>query len=125
MAIGAVKLQLVTAKMPVTAEVASSSLVVPAILSKRVERISLLPTRVQKGAILHPFCTPFRQLEALSGAPVHDMEGLTLVQRSPVLMKIRERVRLPVQRASLVRSPACTRPRLNVMKNGAAILASL
>ena len=48
----------------VTAEVASSSLVVPAILSKRVERISLQPTRVQKGAFLHPFCTSFRQLEA-------------------------------------------------------------
>jgi hypothetical protein len=51
----------------VTAEVASSSLVVPAIHSKRVERISMKPTRVQKGAFLHPFCTPFRQLEPFSG----------------------------------------------------------
>jgi len=25
------------------------------------------PTRVQKGAFLHPFCTPFRQLELFSG----------------------------------------------------------
>src|SRR6516225_3174460 len=50
----------------VTAEVASSSLVVPAIHSKRVERISLQPSRVQTGAFLHPFCTPFRQLEAFS-----------------------------------------------------------
>ena len=37
-AIGAVKLQLVTAKTPVTAEVASSSLVVPAIHSKTLNR---------------------------------------------------------------------------------------
>ena len=51
----------------VTAEVASSSLVVPAIHFKRVERISMKPTRVQKGAFLHPFCTPFRQLELFSG----------------------------------------------------------
>jgi hypothetical protein len=54
-------------KCTVTAEVASSSLVVPAILSKRVALISLQPTRVQKGAFLHPFCTPFRQLEPFSG----------------------------------------------------------
>ncbi len=52
----------------VTAEVASSSLVVPAIHSKRVARISMKPTRVQKGAFLHPFCTPFPQLEPASGA---------------------------------------------------------
>ncbi|MCU1239313.1 MAG: hypothetical protein JWO71_39 [Candidatus Acidoferrum typicum] len=52
----------------VTAEVASSSLVVPAIHSKRVERSSLQPTRVQKGTFLHPFCTPFRQLEPFSRA---------------------------------------------------------
>ena len=51
---------------PVTAEAAGSSLVVPAIHSKRVERISLQPSRVQTGAFLHPFCTPFRQLEAFS-----------------------------------------------------------
>ena len=44
---------------PVTAEVASSSLVVPAILSKRVVPISLKPSRLQKGAVLHPFCTRF------------------------------------------------------------------
>ena len=69
MAIGAVKLQLVTVKMlPVTAEAAGSSPVVPAIHSKRVGRISLKPTRVQKGAFLHPFCTPFRRLEAFSRA---------------------------------------------------------
>src|SRR6266704_2963990 len=59
-AIGAVKLQPVTSgRWTVTAEVASSSLVVPAIHSKKVERSSLQPTRVQKGAFLHPFCIPF------------------------------------------------------------------
>jgi len=52
----------------VTAEVASSSLVVLAILSERVALISLQPTRVQKGAFLQPFCTPFPQLEPTSGA---------------------------------------------------------
>ena len=50
----------------VTAEVASSSLVVPAIHSKRVVPISLKPRRVQKGAILRPFCTPYCQLEPFS-----------------------------------------------------------
>jgi hypothetical protein len=58
---------LLLTRSSVTAEVASSSLVVPAIHSKRVERISMKPTRVQKGAFLHPFCTPFRQLEPFSG----------------------------------------------------------
>jgi hypothetical protein len=52
----------------VTAEAAGSSPVVPAIHSKRVVAISLKPTRVQKGAFLHPFCTHFRQLESLSHA---------------------------------------------------------
>jgi hypothetical protein len=52
--------------LTVTAEVASSSLVVPAIRSKRVAPISLKPNRVQKGAFLHPFCAPFRQLDAFS-----------------------------------------------------------
>jgi hypothetical protein len=68
----------------VTAEVASSSLVVPAIHSlfptahKAVERISLKPTRVLKGAFLHPFCTPFCQLEAFSHiAPIHDLAAYT------------------------------------------------
>jgi hypothetical protein len=55
------------ARPPVTAEVAGSSPVVPAIHSKRVVRISMKPTRVQKGAFLHPFCTSFRQLEPFSG----------------------------------------------------------
>ena len=69
MAIGAVKLQLVTSeRCTVKAEIASSSLVVPAILFKRVRRISLQPTRVQKGAFLHSFCNLFRQLEAFSRA---------------------------------------------------------
>ena len=43
-------------KVPVTAEVASSSLVVPAIHSKRVTPTSMKPTRVQKDTFLHPFC---------------------------------------------------------------------
>ena len=50
----------------VTAEVASSSLVVPAIHSKRVVPSSTKPTGVQKDTFLHPFCTPFRQLESFS-----------------------------------------------------------
>src|SRR5260370_39545573 len=40
----------------VTAEVASSSLVVPAILFKRVRRISLKPSRARKGHVSRPFC---------------------------------------------------------------------
>jgi len=43
----------------VTAEVASSSLVVPAIHSKRVERISLKPSRTQKGTFSCPYLCPF------------------------------------------------------------------
>jgi hypothetical protein len=43
----------------VTAEVASSSLVVPAIHSKRVERISLKPSRAQKGTFSCPYLCPF------------------------------------------------------------------
>src|SRR6266849_4975174 len=43
----------------VTAEVASSSLVVPAIHSKRVASISLKPTRTQKGTFSCPFSCPF------------------------------------------------------------------
>ena len=41
----------------------NTTIVVPAILSKRVALISLQPTRVQKDTFLHPFCTLFRQLE--------------------------------------------------------------
>src|SRR6202140_1711462 len=37
-------------------------------LTKRVALISLQPTRVQKDTFLHPFCTPFRQLEPFSRA---------------------------------------------------------
>jgi hypothetical protein len=48
------------AKGAVTAEVASSSLVVPAIVSKRLRLISLKPTRVQKGTFRCPFLHPFR-----------------------------------------------------------------
>src|SRR6266478_8864771 len=44
------------ARKAVTAEVASSSLVVPAILSKRVRRISLKPSRARKGHVSRPFC---------------------------------------------------------------------
>ena len=43
-------------KVPVTAEVASSSLVVPAIHSERVTQTSMKPTSVQKDTFLHPFC---------------------------------------------------------------------
>jgi hypothetical protein len=39
----------------VTAGAAGSSLVVPAIHFERVERISMKPMTVQKGAFLHPF----------------------------------------------------------------------
>ena len=53
MAIGAVKLQLVTAKtLPVTAEVASSSLVVPAIHSKPLRFSRAMGSWVQNGATL-------------------------------------------------------------------------
>src|SRR5258705_5669209 len=60
----------------VTAEAAGSSPVVPAIHSKRVARISMKPTRVQKGAFLHPFCTPFRQLEPFSGGRPSGFESI-------------------------------------------------
>ena len=60
----------------VTAEVASSSLVVPAIHSKRVEQISPKPMRVQKGAFLHPFCTSFRRLKPVTHALVQDSASL-------------------------------------------------
>src|SRR5260370_37296631 len=63
-------------RSPVAAEVASWCLVVPAILSKRVAPISLKPRRVQKGAILHPFCTPFRQLEPFSRARLSPVRPL-------------------------------------------------
>jgi len=66
MAIGAVKLQPVTSGRSVTAEVASSSLVVPAIPFQALALISVKPSGVQKGAVLHPFCTPFRELETFS-----------------------------------------------------------
>src|SRR6266566_2751685 len=46
-------------EVSVTAEVASSSLVVPAILSKRVRRLSLKPSRTQKGTFSCPLLCPF------------------------------------------------------------------
>src|SRR5216684_4772972 len=52
----------------VTAEVASSSLVVPAISFQRLASIPLKPKRVQKCAILHPFSTSYCQLEPFSAA---------------------------------------------------------
>jgi hypothetical protein len=56
-AIGAVKLQSVTSGFcSVTAEVASSSLVVPAILSKRVRPLLSKPSRARKGRVSRPFC---------------------------------------------------------------------
>ena len=61
-----------TYKSAVTAEVASSRLVVPAIHSKRVARISMKPTRVQKGAFLYPFSSiraVFRSTQERLGLP--------------------------------------------------------
>ena len=59
-AIGAVRFQSVTSEpSAVTAEVASSSLVVPAIHSKRVVALSLKPSRTQKGTFLCPFLCLF------------------------------------------------------------------
>jgi hypothetical protein len=60
-AIGAVKLQPVTSgRWTVTAEVASSSLVVPAIHShKRAKPISSKPTMTRKGRIWRPLCVLF------------------------------------------------------------------
>jgi len=49
--------------LSVTAEAAGSSPIVPAIHSRGFARISLKPTRAQKGAFLHPFCIPFRHWE--------------------------------------------------------------
>ena len=84
----------------VTAEVASSSLVVPAILFKGLNEFH---------------CTHFRQLEAFPGALLFMIwPHLCLGQRSLLLTQIRDWVRLPVQRASLARWPACRRPTLNV-----------
>ena len=56
-------------KVPVTAEVASSSLVVPAIHSKRVARISFKPLRAQKGRAARPFCALFPGYEAVASCP--------------------------------------------------------
>jgi hypothetical protein len=65
----------------VTAEVASSSLVVPAIHPKAVRRISLKPSRAQKGHVSRPFCALFRRptvsYPATSGAPSLSSEEKT------------------------------------------------
>jgi hypothetical protein len=54
--------------LPVTAEVASSSLVVPAILSKALAMVLTKPSRTQKGTFQCPFLCPFsvRALLAMS-----------------------------------------------------------
>ena len=54
----------------VTAEVASSSLVVPAIHSKRVARISFKPSTARKGRIPRPFYALFSSgYEAVASCP--------------------------------------------------------
>ena len=105
-AIGAVKLQPVTSgRWAVTAEVASSSLVVPAIHFKRVSRLSSQPTWVQKGAFLHPFCTSFSQLAPLSRAGLLGFHGERWGARF--------RIKNERQNCSL-RSVFCGRDRLRV-----------
>ena len=119
-AIGAVKLQPVTSgRWAVTAEVASSSLVVPAIHSKRVAPISLKPRRVQKGAILHPFSsirTVFHEL----GFHRFDHSYASSFQN-------RRRAQGPLlaRHALLARLPACKHPAWTVRRNAAATPASL
>src|SRR5882762_7318015 len=111
-AIGAVKLQLVTSeRWTVTAEVASSSLVVPAILSKALRRISLKPLGARKGRVSRPFC-------ALLGDP-----ELPIQQR--VLLHPHRKKRLatsppPALHASRALLPACKRPTLSGTTNAAA-----
>src|ERR1041384_2780867 len=61
----------------------------------------------------------------LTRAPLHDLVAVRLEQCSSFPTRTRDRVRLLVQRASLVKSPACRHPTLNGVKNDAAALASL
>jgi hypothetical protein len=64
-AVSAVKFLQVTSNChSVTAEVASSSLVVPAILSKARRRISLKPLGARKRRVSRPFCALFRRSRA-------------------------------------------------------------
>src|SRR5438034_8026012 len=111
-----VRYQSVTSALgAVTAEVASSSLVVPAILSKALRRISLKPLGARKGRVSRPFC-------ALLGDP-----ELPIQQR--VLLHPHRKKRLatsppPALHASRALLPACKRPRLSGTTNAAAAPAS-
>src|SRR6266478_3956424 len=99
----------------VTAEVASSSLVVPAILSKALRRISLKPLGARKGRVSRLSC-------ALLGDP-----ELPIQQR--VLLHPHRKKRLatsppPALHASRALLPACKRPTLRGTTNAAAAPAS-
>jgi len=97
-------------KVPVTAEVASSSLVVPAILSKRVVPITVKPRRVQKGAFLRPVCTLFRLLGPFHARDFRSLERSTL-RRLHLRQRRRPALGLQlVQRALPARSPGCKHP---------------
>jgi hypothetical protein len=103
-AISAVELQLVTSER-CHGKVASSRLVVPAIYFKRVSRLSPQPMWVQKGAFLHPFCTPFSQLAPLSRARLLGFHG----ERWGARFRIKNE-----RQNCCLRSVLCRRDRLRV-----------
>ena len=108
----------------VTAEAAGSSPVVPAIHSKRVERISQPATRVQKGAFLHPFCTPFLQLKPVSRLPLARFLR-AYISAVKWVSEVNTSSSTAACAACLAGEIACVySPRLNVTKNDAAVLAS-
>ena len=109
----------------VTAEVASSSLVVPAIHSKRVERISMKPTRVQKGAFLHPLLHPFSSIRAVVRcAAIQDLTAFTRVRSDSSQKRIPARALPPEPHVLRARSLACKHPTWIVTRNVATVPAS-
>ena len=85
----------------VTAEVASSSLVVPAIHSKAVRRISFKPLRTQKGHVSRPFCALFNE----QNFPIRQRVALHPYRKKrPAISPP------PALHASRALLPACKRP---------------
>ena len=77
--------------VPVTAEVASSSLVVPAIPFQWLASISIKPTRVQKDTFRCPFCTLFRETSLTLYIPTFLIFTLRLSwKKKPVTVRLLE-----------------------------------
>src|SRR6202046_2723762 len=86
----------------VTAEAAGSSPVVPAIQSKAVSRISLKPSRAQKGRVSRHFCALFGDPQF----PIQQREALlTYRKKKPATLPP------PALHASRALLPACKRPK--------------